>query len=283
MKQALTRVTSVRYSFTTQEWESYTDLRGLRGLHSYRQSLAPRSSIYASTMQNPVCTYLRDREEVMIITYILGGHRRYDIDFLQPSPNSLTNYNRFFLVRISNNGPHFIPIQPFFGPSYSMYDSVRSVSVRKYTGPIRLYTQSFRGDLHLRRQTHSWISLLRSFCDRYAVRAFQDPGSSTSIHLKILSLQSCSDVCLRSCRDDFAPTESVRLQEMIPTQLGRRRSVLKIVPRLPWEHIPNTIICVGASRSIPLAFYNSLCAPFLYTPQRRGLYIIQRLPHHTPR
>ncbi len=65
--------------------------------------------------------------------------------------------------------------------------------------------------------------------------AFQDPGRSTSLHSKIQSLQSRSDVRLR--RDDFAATESVRLQETISTQLGHRRSDLEIVTRLAWEHI----------------------------------------------
>ena len=45
-----------------------------------------------------------------------------------------------------------------------------------------------------------------------------------SLHLKILPLQSRSDVCLCSYRDDFAPTKSVRRQEMIPEQLGHRCS-----------------------------------------------------------
>ena len=95
--------------------------------------------------------------------------------------------------------------------------------------------------------------MLRSFCDRYVVKiAFQDPGRSTSLHSKILSLQSRSDVRLHSYRDNLAPTESVQLQETIPTQLGSRRSVL--VTRLALEHIPNAIICVGAFRSNPFRF-----------------------------
>jgi len=58
-------------------------------------------------------------------------------------------------------------------------------------------------------------------------------------------------VHLRSYRDDFAPTESLRLQEMIPTH---RHSDLKIVTHLASENMPNAIICVGASHSYPFRF-----------------------------
>ena len=54
-----------------------------------------------------------------------------------------------------------------------------------------------------------WISLLRSFCDMFAmIAAFQDPGCSTSFYPKILTLQSCLDVRICSYSNNFTPTES---------------------------------------------------------------------------
>ena len=43
-------------------------------------------------------------------------------------------------------------------------------------------------------------------------------------------------------------------------QLAIGMVVLKIVTRLVWEHIPNAIICMGASHSYPLHLFYSLSA-----------------------
>ena len=85
---------------------------------------------------------------------------------------------------------------------------------------------------------------------------FQDPGRSTSLHLKILIVQSHSNVRLCSCRDDFAPTKSVKQQEITPAQLGHRALLLKVVTHLAWNH--NYSKCNYVCGHFPL-----LPAPFI--------------------
>ena len=96
---------------------------------------------------------------------------------------------------------------------------------------------------------HTWISLLRSFCDGY-ICCENQLSKTQAAQPAFTQISKVAQTFAYSNRYDFAPTESVRQQETIPVQryiLYRRSSSKHSNKSSVGTHFPNTIIFMCAS------------------------------------